>query len=169
MTVSAPPSDSPTEPDDPHIAARRRWMAVLARGSAAELADHWGRLGEGLSHDRLRAPESGLVMVRGRAGGSGSPFNLGEMTVTRCSVRLAGGAGGPARVGHATVAGRDRRHAELAALFDALLQDPARHDAVERTVIAPLEAAQAAAAEARSRKAAATKVDFFTMVRGEDT
>ena len=31
-------------------------------------------------------------MVRGRVGGTGAPFNLGEMSVTRCSVRLADGS-----------------------------------------------------------------------------
>ena len=68
----------------------------------------------------MRGPETGLVMVRGRAGGSGSPFNLGEMTVTRCTVQLGSGT-----AGHAYIAGRDERQAELAAVADALLQDPA--------------------------------------------
>ncbi len=71
----------------------------------------------------MRGPEGGLVMVRGRAGGGGAPFNLGEMTVTRCTVRLGSGL-----VGHAYVAGREPRRAELAALVDALMQDPERAD-----------------------------------------
>ncbi len=33
-------------------------------------------------------PRPGMTLVRGRMGGTGSPFNLGEMTVTRCVVRL---------------------------------------------------------------------------------
>ena len=103
----------------------------------------------------MRGPETGLVMVRGRAGGSGSPFNLGEMTVTRCTVRIASGT-----AGHAYVAGRDERQAELAAVADAMLQDDAR--GVE-TLIAPLAEAQAAQRRARAEKAAATRVEFFAM------
>jgi len=96
-------------------------------------------------------------MVRGRAGGDGAAFNLGEMTVTRCAVRLGD------VVGHAYVAGRDKRQAELAALLDAALQDPARRPALMAKVIAPLAAHQQAKHEAEARKAAATRVDFFAM------
>ncbi len=106
----------------------------------------------------LRGPQSGLVMLRGRAGGGGGPFNLGEMTVTRCTVRVPGG-----EVGHAYVAGRDPARAELAARLDAALQDPARHDAIEAAVVTPLERAQAARRMADAERAAATRVQFFTM------
>ncbi len=139
-------------------AARRRWMGVLARASADAIAQRVATLPPLPAHVRLRGPETGLVMVRGRQGGDGAPFNLGEMTVTRCSVRLSDGT-----VGHGYVAGRDARQAELAAVLDAALQDPARREALEAAVIAPLEAAQRAAAEADARKAAATRVQFFTM------
>src|ERR1700745_3903656 len=101
-------------PDDPH-AARRRWMAVLARADAGELQD---RLGTFPECQLLRGPETGLVMVRGRTGGGGAPFNLGEMTVTRCTVRTESGL-----VGHAYIAGRDAKRAELAALADAMMQE----------------------------------------------
>lgn len=138
-------------------AERRRWMSVLARASADDIAVLLAGLPTLPAHENLRAPETGLVMVRGRAGGDGSAFNLGEMTVTRCAVRL-----GPA-VGHAYVAGRDKRQAELAAILDAALQDPARrHDLLQR-VITPLAARQAAAREAEARRAAATKVEFLAM------
>lgn len=137
---------------------RQRWMAILARASAAELAARIEAAGGAGAYTRLRGPEIGLVMVRGRAGGSGAPFNLGEMTVTRCTVRDAAG-----RVGHAYVAGRDGRQAELAAVLDAALQDEARRPGLLATVIAPLAAAQQAARAKVARKAAATKVDFFAM------
>ena len=65
----------------------------------------------------VRKPEVGLVMVRGRAGGTGMQFNVGELPVARCSVRLDDGT-----VGHAYVGGRSLRHAEIAAVLDALLQ-----------------------------------------------
>lgn len=139
--------------------ARRDWMGVLARADAARLAD---LLPEVPGHDMLRPPEVGAVMVRGRVGGTGAPFNLGEMTVTRCVLRLACGA-----VGHAHVQGRDKRHALRAAVVDALMQtdQAARIDAA---VLAPLAQAEAARRATRAAKAAATRVEFFTMVRGED-
>jgi alpha-D-ribose 1-methylphosphonate 5-triphosphate synthase subunit PhnG len=101
-------------------------------------------------------------MVRGRAGGVGAPFNLGEMTVTRCSLRLPEGA-----VGHGYVQGRDKAAARAAALVDALMQTP-RAAAVRRAIIDPLAAEEAARRDGRARKAAATRVEFFTLVRGED-
>jgi alpha-D-ribose 1-methylphosphonate 5-triphosphate synthase subunit PhnG len=96
-------------------------------------------------------------MVRGRAGGDGDAFNLGEMTVTRCAVRLG------AHIGHAYIAGRDHSKARLAALLDAALQDQALQPALLKSIIEPLATAQQAARAAEARKAAATRVDFFTM------
>src|SRR5512133_3072236 len=93
--------------------ARQHWMSVLARAPAAAIESGLTRDGPLPDWTRVRGPETGLVMVRGRTGGSGSPFNLGEMTVTRCTVRLGSGA-----TGHAYVAGRDERQAELAAVAD---------------------------------------------------
>ena len=52
------------------------------------------------------------------------------------------------------------------ALFDALLQRDA--EAVETLVLKPLRAEQAAADAKLRDETAATKVDFFTMVRGDD-
>lgn len=143
------------------IARRRQWMAVLAKAQSAEVTAAWDRLAPRPSYRRLRGPETGLVMVRGRAGGTGDAFNLGEMTVTRCSVRLDDG-----RVGHAYVAGRDARHAELAAALDAVLQDGDPH--LFAAVIAPLAEAQAIRRASVTAEVAATRVEFFTMVRGED-
>ena len=137
---------------------RQRWMAVLARGPAEAIAHALPPPDAMPDWHRLRGPETGLVMLRARAGGSGAPFHLGEVTVTRCTLRLAGGP-----VGHATVMGRAPRHAELAALADALLQDPARHAALHAGLIAPLAAAQEAAREAIAARAAATKVEFFAL------
>jgi alpha-D-ribose 1-methylphosphonate 5-triphosphate synthase subunit PhnG len=138
--------------------ARQHWMSVLARAAADELETCLAEHGGTPAYQRLRGPESGLVMVRGRAGGGGAPFNLGEMTVTRCTVRTVAG-----QVGHAYVAGRDARQAELAAVLDALLQDPARGPALRDGVIARLAAGQAASRTKVAQKAAATKVQFFAM------
>jgi alpha-D-ribose 1-methylphosphonate 5-triphosphate synthase subunit PhnG len=152
--LNAMPADTPQGSSD----ARRHWMSVLARAAADELESCLSANGGVPAYQRLRGPESGLVMVRGRAGGGGAKFNLGEMTVTRCTVRTAAG-----QVGHAYVAGRDARQAELAAVFDALLQDPARGDALRAGVIAKLADEQAAKRAEVARKAAATKVQFFAM------
>jgi alpha-D-ribose 1-methylphosphonate 5-triphosphate synthase subunit PhnG len=132
-------------------------MATLAKAPAARLADLMPDLPP---HDLLRRPETGTVMVRGRMGGSGAPFNLGEMTVTRCSVRLPCGT-----AGHAWVQGRDRGQAQRAAVLDALLQ---RGEGGAARIVATLAAEAAARAEARAARAAATRVEFFTLVRGED-
>lgn len=142
---------------------RQRWMGLLARADASALSALIEGLGEVPSYELLRRPESGLVMVRGRAGGSGKPFNLGEMTVTRCSVRTADGG-----IGHAYVQGRRPEHAERAALLDALLQDPDRTETLMAEVVAPLERRETERREARLKESAATRVEFFTMVRGED-
>jgi len=141
------------------IAARKTWMGLLARAKPARLADLFPDLP---SHDLLRQPEIGAVMVQGRIGGNGVPFNLGEMTVTRCALRLATGA-----VGHAHVQGRDKGHAVRAAALDALMQTD-QAAAVQAQVLDPLKAEETARRTSRAAKAAATKVEFFTLVRGED-
>ena len=164
-TSNAPSAAEPAKGEaGDSLAHRKRWMAVLARSATADLESQWQALHPDVGYQMLRAPESGMAMVRARIGGNGGQFNLGEMTVTRCSVCLDNGT-----IGHAYVAGRDRRRAELAAAFDALLQDPSRRPEIIRKVIEPLAAKRASARGRRSRKAAATKVDFFTLIRGEDT
>jgi alpha-D-ribose 1-methylphosphonate 5-triphosphate synthase subunit PhnG len=138
--------------------ARQHWMSVLARASAAAIEAGLTCAGPLPNWIRVRGPETGLVMVRGRAGGSGSPFNLGEMTVTRCTIRLDSGA-----TGHAYVAGSDERQAELAAVADALLQSPAARALLHDQLIGPLAEAQREQRQIRAEKAAATRVEFFAM------
>lgn len=138
---------------------RRRWMGVLARADRMALERAWNTLAERPAYRHLRKAESGLVMLRGRAGGTGQAFNLGEMTVARCSVQLDDGT-----VGHAYAAGRDLRKAELAAVFDAMMQTSAAKQ-ILRNLIEPLAAETAARRAATSRKAAATRVDFLGLVR----
>ena len=139
---------------------RRRWLSVLAKAKAGEVIAAWEGLAERPAFRALRAPEIGMVMVRGRMGGTGDAFNVGEMTVTRAAVRLESG-----ETGVSYVAGRDRRHAEIAAAVDAMMQSPALRPAVEGPVVASLAGAQTRRRDTAARKAAATKVDFFTMVR----
>jgi len=147
--------------------ARQRWLAVLAKASVDELEAAWDALADKPRYRVLRHPESGLVMLRGRIGGTGQPFNFGEMTMTRAAVQLLDDADDSSCTGFGHVAGRSARHAELVALFDALLQDPARHDVLATTLVAPLATRQQGAKAAQAAKVMPTKVDFFTMVRGE--
>jgi alpha-D-ribose 1-methylphosphonate 5-triphosphate synthase subunit PhnG len=140
---------------------RRRWLAVLARAATDQLESCWAEAGQP-PLTLLRQPETGLVMARGRAGGTGQRFNLGEITVTRCAVQSAAG-----HIGHGYVAGRDKRKSELVASFDALLQAPVGRAALLERLVEPLAAAQAAARAVQARKAAATRVEFFTLVRGD--
>jgi alpha-D-ribose 1-methylphosphonate 5-triphosphate synthase subunit PhnG len=142
-------------------AQRKAAMAVLAHATGSEIA---GRLGAIAlpAHENLREAENGLVMVRGRIGGDGAPFNLGEATVSRAAVRLASG-----EVGFGYALGRDREKARMIALCDALVQSDAFAAEVETKVIAPLRVALLASRSQRAAEVAATRVDFYTMVRGE--
>ena len=137
---------------------RRTWMATLARAERSAIEAQLSAEPALPDHTRLRGPEAGLVMVRGRMGGSGAPFNLGEMTVTRCTIRNARG-----QIGHAYIAGRDGQKAELAAALDAALQDPDSGAGLEARVIAPLAEALTLADKAIRAEAEATRVDFFTL------
>ncbi len=143
------------------IARRKAAMAVLAHAAAAEIRACL----EGVAlpaYEKLREAESGLVMVRGRVGGDGAPFNLGEATVSRAAVRLATG-----EVGFGYTLGRDSEKALMIALCDALVQSSELAEVVEDRVIAPLRAALTADRQQKAARTAATKVDFYTMVRGE--
>ncbi|MBD0336719.1 MAG: phosphonate C-P lyase system protein PhnG [Cyanobacteria bacterium Co-bin13] len=146
---------------------RQIWMATLAKAPAEQLEQCLAGLGNLPAYDLLRPAETGLAMVRGRAGGTGQAFNLGEMTMTRCVVQLAGSASDPPISGFSYVAGRSKRHAELAALCDALLQHTNWHETVWANVIEPIQTALERQRQQQTRQVEATRVNFFTMVRGE--
>ena len=159
MTAAVPQTNSDTSST---VDARRAVMALVARAEGDDLASVRALVPEGTID--LRAPETGLVMLRGRMGGTGAPFNVGEATVTRAAVRLPSGT-----VGFAHLLGRDASRARDAALLDALWQESgAIRETIETTVLAPLRRRLAAADGRRTAEVAATRVDFFTMVRGED-
>lgn len=139
-------------------------MSVLAKAAPFHVERFCERLNTLTAYEWVRKPESGLVMVRARTGGSGAQFNAGEMSVTRCALRAASGA-----TGIAYVQGRNARHAELAAIVDAMMQDDAQRDEVEVTVIAPLERLQIARHALAASRARETRVDFYTVARAEAT
>jgi alpha-D-ribose 1-methylphosphonate 5-triphosphate synthase subunit PhnG len=144
-------------------ASRREALATLALADPADLAARWEAFAPKPAHAVVRGPETGLVMVRGRIGGGGAPFNVGEATMTRCVVRLDSG-----EVGFGNVLGRDGERARLVALLDALGQHPHLGGRVRNEVIVPLAAAREEERRRDAEEVAATRVDFFTMARGED-
>lgn len=141
---------------------RKNWLAVLARADRIELEQAAATFASSASWELIRTAEIGMVMLRGRIGGTGDSFNLGEATVTRCALQLSSG---PTGIGYTL--GRDRRKTELVALFDALLQDELHGDRIFQEVVGPLATRQATIRDAASCSAAASRVEFFTMVRGE--
>jgi alpha-D-ribose 1-methylphosphonate 5-triphosphate synthase subunit PhnG len=155
---------SPSPQSDADSQRRQRWLSLLAKAPAARLETLWQGLGPMPAYTVLRRPEIGLVMVQGRISGSGAAFCAGEMTATRTAIRLATG-----EIGIGYVGGRAPRQAEIAAVIDALGQRSEWRDSLETRVVAPL----AAEAEARRRlvaaRAAATKVEFFTVAREAGT
>jgi alpha-D-ribose 1-methylphosphonate 5-triphosphate synthase subunit PhnG len=138
-------------------------MAVLAEATAKEIASLLPNIGPLPVHEAIRPPETGLVMVQGRIGGDGCPFNVGEATVSRAVVRLASG-----EMGFAYVLGREREKARLAALCDALMQSEPHRAALEREVLAPLRARIETERRRAAARTAATRVEFFTLVRGDN-
>src|SRR3954469_16114224 len=142
-------------------AQRKAVMAVLAHSEPSEISGRLDAIGVP-PHENLRKPENGLVMVRGRIGGDGAAFNLGEATVSRAAVRLSTG-----EVGFGYTLGRDRDKARMIALCDAMIQTADHADAVEAQVLAPLRQRIVAERQRRAAETAATRVDFYTMVRGE--
>jgi alpha-D-ribose 1-methylphosphonate 5-triphosphate synthase subunit PhnG len=126
-------------------ARRQAAMAVLAYSDAAGIASRLEAIAVPV-YENLREPENGLVMVRGRIGGDGAPFNLGEATVSRAAVRLSTG-----ELASVTL-GRDRQKARMIALCDALVQSDEFADAVRSEVIAPLRIQMISERSRRLRK-----------------
>ncbi len=141
---------------------RQRWMATLAKSNLNQLETKVAEIGTLPEYSFIRPPEIGLTMVRGRAGGTGQVFNLGEMTITRCTGKIE------EVIGFGYVGGRSYRHAELAALCDGLMQIPEWHDIVQSIVIEFLEAEASHKKEIQQCQTEATKVNFFTLARGDD-
>jgi len=141
---------------------RQALLRACAWATEAELESALAMLGELPAIEELRAPQTGLVMLRGRIGGNGQPFNLGETIVTRAAVRLG------SRTGISYLIGRAERRARLAAMLDALGQEGCYRARLEASLVQPVMARVAAEDAEIRAQAAATKVDFFTLVRGED-
>ncbi|KVD84436.1 phosphonate C-P lyase system protein PhnG [Burkholderia sp. ABCPW 14] len=159
-------SDARTDPEHDDRQQRADWLRVLALAETGELDHAMRALADSTdlpAYRWIRSPEIGMTMVQGRTGGTGARLNLGEMTVTRCALSLPDGV-----VGVAYVQGRSARHAEQAALADALLQSPTWHAHVRERVIAPLAASRAARCARHADDVSRTRVEFFTLSRGDE-
>ena len=142
---------------------RQRRMAILAQANVKRLMECWTALELDPQCELIRGPETGLIALRGRIGGGGAPFNFGEATLTRATVRLQSGA-----IGHAAMLGRDQTKAKLAAVIDALATEVEHQKTIEDKILVPLEQEKLAEDRKQFAQSQATKVNFFTMVRGED-
>ena len=156
-----------SEPGDSAF-SRAQWMALLARSPLPLLEQTVGESASG-GLQWLRRPQAGLMMVQGRAGGTGERFNLGEVTVTRCALRLIPAQASAGHAGVAWILGRDQRQCTLAAVADALLQNPAQHAGLVQQLLYPIRQHIAAAQRERAELAQATRVDFFTVAREAGT
>jgi phosphonate C-P lyase system protein PhnG len=144
-------------------ATRQRWMSALAHSEPAKLAARMQALKLMPEYEAIRVPESGLVQIQARMGATGTRFFAGDATLTRAAVRLADGT-----LGYSWILGRDKAQAERCAVIDALLQQPAHFQTLMETLIAPLEAERAARIAARQAEVNTSRVDFFTLVRGDN-
>lgn len=109
----------------------------------------------------LKPPTIGSLMLRGKTESVGKQFNLGEATMTQCVLRLTDSH----TVGYGYVLGRNKEKATLCASIDAMMQEnpqallPKLTEA-QNTLMAERQASQ--------QDVQKTKVNFFTLVRGED-
>jgi alpha-D-ribose 1-methylphosphonate 5-triphosphate synthase subunit PhnG len=143
--------------------SRQEAMGILARAPGKRLSELFNREKLPAEGQNPRGPETGLVALRGRIGGGGSPFNFGDATVTRASVKLPTG-----EIGHAYALGREQEKVRLCALLDALRQRPEHASRIDSEILQPLRREQEAEDRRQREETAATRVDFFTMTRGED-
>ena len=141
---------------------RKEWLSLLAQSSSEDIISLWNKAKIECDFEVIRAAEIGAVMVQGRQGGTGDPFHLGEMSVTRCSIKIADGY-----IGHGYHQGRSKETAETIAKLDALLQT-VKFDTIVKTILKPLEKLLHDKKYSLASKAEATKVNFFTLVRGDD-
>ena len=143
------------------IEKRKFWMSLLATSNKNDLLNLWKQKKIKISYEWLRQPEIGSIMAHGKMGVTGDKFNIGEVTITRCSLKLDCGT-----IGHSYVQGRSKKKAEISAICDALLQTKMFKE-VNENIIIPLEKIKKDKRDKILSKAEATKVDFFTLVRGE--
>ena len=141
---------------------RQQNLSVLAKASLATMLEYWQQINVDATFEFLKKPEVGMAMVRAQAGAGCENFNMGEMTMTRCVIRLDSD-----EIGYGFVAGRSKKKSELIAVIDACWQKDSLQKIIEEKIIEPLYALQVNRAQKTSENTKTSKVNFFTMVRGE--
>jgi alpha-D-ribose 1-methylphosphonate 5-triphosphate synthase subunit PhnG len=142
---------------------RRQWMAVLAHSLPQELESRWAELELAPVYQVIRQPETGLVQIQARMGATGQRFFAGDATLTRAVVQLSCGL-----YGYSFLLGRNKAHAERCAIIDALMQDKTHFQTLQETLIAPLAANREQRLAKRRAEVNGSRVDFFTLVRGDN-
>lgn len=145
------------------VTQRSYWISTLAQSEYAQIVEHWQATELEPSYQVIRQPEIGLAQVRARMGSTGNPFNMGDVTITRAAIKLDTG-----EMGYSYLCGRNKPHAELAAVIDGMLQSGVHRQALMQQIIEPLVALKFERDQQRAKEVATSKVDFFTLVRGED-
>ncbi|RVK89399.1 phosphonate C-P lyase system protein PhnG [Sinorhizobium meliloti] len=139
---------------------RDTWLSVLATASPTLLSNCWEALPVKPDFTWIREPQFETVMLRARADGEGGCFNLGEMTVTRCSVQLE-----DRTVGIGCIGGRDKRHAAIAAVVDAMMLDGSWLESARNIVLSAQEADRISQSEVAT-KVRETEVSFSMSIAG---
>ena len=142
------------------LETRQAWLRLFALSSDQELENIVRISGLESRCSVIAEPEVGIVTVRSRISGNGAKFNIGDACVTKCEVLLD-----QQTKGYATVLGGRARRAKLVAILDAAMA--AQIGEPLFTMVQQLAEAQVLRVAHRRFKAAETKVDFFTMVRGD--
>ena len=141
---------------------RQNWIRILSGADTSRLILEYKKLAISVPHTTISGPETGLIMVQARADGSGPRFNLGEMSVSKCLLKVD-----DRYLGYGMVMGSEPEHARLAALFDGLLQHPDFSSQLKRDLIQKLEQEQKEAEKKMTQETGKSRVEFFTMKRGE--
>lgn len=141
---------------------RQKNLSILAKASLVTMRKYWESIGANATFVFLKKPEVGMAMVRAQAGGGSEDFNMGEMTMTRCVVRLDS-----EEIGYGFVAGRSKKKSELIAIIDASWQTESLKKIIEEKIIDPLYRLQIYREQKVAEDTKTSKVNFFTMVRGE--
>lgn len=151
-----------TQTPQKNHARRQHWMSVLARADWADIEHRWKSVGIDLPYTILREPEIGLAQIRGKMANKGDVFNVGDTTITRASVQFKNDV-----VGHCYTMGRNLDKALTCAVIDGVLQHDQHNQVVMDAVIAPLQQAFIEKRKHRKQEIETSKVDFFTLVRGD--
>lgn len=143
------------------VEQRQEWISLLGSADPVWLEKQNTCLNLDLEPVFIVKPETGMIMMQARQDGSGPRFNLGEVTVSRCILKLG------TTMGYSMVMGSNLRHAQLAALFDALLQKPEQGLNLQNNLVPKLRQIRDQKRREYKEDIETSKVEFFTLKRGE--